>query len=74
MAGITLAYAETQLQLWLDADTAVAAGQSFSFGNRSLTRVDAAEITRKIDYWNVKVQELSARAQGYSRTRYVVPR
>ena len=37
MAGITLAQAEAKLAEWLAADTAVAAGQSYTIGGRSLT-------------------------------------
>jgi len=74
MAGITLAYAEAQLQEWLEADAKVAAGQSYSIGSRTLTRVDARDITDKINYWNGWVEKLTARAQGRSRIRYVVPK
>jgi hypothetical protein len=72
MSGITLAMAESQLALWLAADQAVAAGQSYSIKDRSLSRADAGEITNKIDYWNNWVQHLSRRASGASRTRYAV--
>jgi len=73
MAGTTLAQAEAQLSLWLAADAAVSASQSYSIAGRSLSRADAGEITRKINYWESKVQLLSRSAQGYRRTRYVVP-
>ena len=41
MAGITLAQAEAQLALWLTASEKVAKGQSYTIGDRSLTRADA---------------------------------
>jgi len=72
MAGITLALAQTQLDLWLAADAAVAGNQSYTISNRSLTRADAAEITAKIEYWNSWVQKLKRSASGRGRTRYVV--
>jgi hypothetical protein len=72
MPGITLATAQAQLDLWLAADAAVAAGQSYSIKDRSLTRADAGEITRKIEYWNNWVQKLARAASGRGRTRYVV--
>ena len=56
---ITLAQAQSQLSSWLAADTAVAAGQSYSIGDRSLTRADADKITKKIDYWNKQVMRLT---------------
>ncbi len=59
MAGITLVYAQKQLESWLEADEVVSRSQSYSHNGRQLSRVDAAEITNKIEYWNKKVQELS---------------
>lgn len=59
MAGITLAQAETQLTAWLDADTAVAAGQAYSIGGRSLTRANAKEIRENIAYWDKQVKRLT---------------
>lgn len=72
MAGITLAQAQAQLQLWLDADTAVSGGQSYSIAGRSLSRADAATITEKIKYWNDTVVRLSRAQSGRGRTRYAV--
>lgn len=64
MPGITLEVAKAQLQRWIDADTAVAGGQSYAIDDRNLTRVNAAEITTKIEWWSRQVQTLSARASG----------
>jgi len=58
MAGITLAQAEAKLAEWLAADTAVAAGQSYTIGGRSLSRANAREIRENITYWNDMVQSL----------------
>lgn len=73
MSGITLAQAQAQLDLWVAADAAVAAGQSYSIGGRSLTRVNAAEITNKIDYWMRRVAEIQRGGAGRVRVRYGVP-
>lgn len=73
MAGITLAQAEAQLTVWVNAMTAVASGQSYSIGSRSLTRANLTEIRETIDYWDAKVKNLTASAAGRNRTRYVVP-
>lgn len=72
MAGITLAQAEAALAAWIEADTKVATGQSYEIAGRRLTRADAAEITRKIDYWNGKVISLTESAAGRNRTRTMV--
>jgi hypothetical protein len=59
MAGITLAQAEAQLTTWLAASTAVASGQSYTIGDRSLTRANTGEILKMIDYWEAKVLNLT---------------
>jgi hypothetical protein len=64
MAGITLTQAEAQLTAWLAADTAVASGQSYAIGGRSLTRANAGEIRENIDYWDAKVKKLSVNSTG----------
>lgn len=73
MAGITLAQAEAKLAEWMAADTAVAGGQSYMIGGRSLTRANAAEIRKNIDYWNGHVERLSRGSRGGARVRYGVP-
>lgn len=59
MAGITSAQAQAQLTAWLAASTAVAAGQSYSMGERMLTLANAKEILKMIDYWEGKVQSVT---------------
>lgn len=68
MAGITLAVAEEKLQLWLDADTAVAKNQEFWVEGRRVTRADARTIKRNIEFWDAKVRALTG---GRRRVRYV---
>lgn len=72
MAGITQAQAQAQLDAWLAASTAVAGNQSYQIADRKLTRADAGEIRRNIDYWQQQVSLLSSRAIGRSRSRTVL--
>ncbi|SHE67656.1 hypothetical protein SAMN02745157_0690 [Kaistia soli DSM 19436] len=69
MPVIDLAMAQAQLAAWLEASAAVARNQEYRIGDRTLRRVDAAEIRNQIDYWEGKVLAASPRR---SRTRYVV--
>jgi len=70
MAGITLAQAEAQLALWLDADAKLSKGQSYSVGGRSVSR---AETNERIQYWDRKAKELaSAGPVGGRRVRHGV--
>lgn len=73
MAGITAAQAETQLALWIAADAALAAGQSYRIGERQLTRVDAEQVRANIVYWENKVASLSNSRNGGLRVRYGEP-
>lgn len=70
MPGLTLAQAEQHLNEWLSADSAVAKGQAYSLGGRTLTRADAAEIRENIRYWQGWVDKLS---RGAIRVRGGVP-
>jgi len=72
MAGITLAQAQAKLDAWMAADDAVAGGQSYSIGGRSLTRANAAEIRNNIEYWERRVVRLS-HGSGGIRVRYGTP-
>jgi len=64
MAGITLTQAEAKLTLWMAANDAVASGQQYTIGSRSLSRVDAAEIREQIQFWDAKVKELTRGTTG----------
>lgn len=72
MAGITLAQAQAQLDAWLDASLAVARNQSYSIGNRSLTRANAQEIQQQVNYWRAEVERLQGGGRGI-RVRYGMP-
>ena len=79
MAGITLAQAQTQLDAYLAAETAVLIGQSYriSLGggsDRWLTRADLEMIQRGISTWNDRVVSLTNQSAGRSRARTVVAR
>lgn len=72
MAGITLAQAQTQLNAYLTAETAVLTGQSYEIAGRKLSRADLDSIQLGIKTWNARVVTLSNQAQGRSRSRTIV--
>lgn len=61
-----------KLKMWSDAEDAVATGQSYSIGGRSLQRVNISEIRQQIKYWQ-KELKVSQGKSGRRVTR-VVPR
>lgn len=44
--------AKERLNMWLDANAAVATGQSYTIGSRSLTRANLNDIQSQIEYWS----------------------
>ena len=56
---ITCEIAEQKLVMWLEAEEAVATGQSYTIGRRSLTRVNLAEIRKSIEYWEGRLEALT---------------
>ncbi len=72
MAGITLTQAQTQLDAYLAAETAVLTGQSYEIAGRKLSRADLESIQTGIKTWNARVVTLSNQARGRSRSRTVV--
>ena len=61
MAGISLATAQTQLDAYLAAETAILSGQEYTIGIRRMKRADLEAVQAGIDLWNQRVQDLSAR-------------
>ena len=73
MAGWTLEQARTHLQAYLDADLALATGKSYRIGSRNLTRLDAAEVKERINFWSNEVERLeSGRPKGIRQMRVVI--
>ncbi len=74
MGGVTLVQSEQHLTEWLAADTAVAAGQAYTIGGRSLTRANANEIRENIKFWQGWVEKLERKTSaGGIRHRLGVP-
>jgi hypothetical protein len=70
MAGITLTTAQTQLDAYLAAETAILSSQEYVINGRRLKRADLALVQAGITLWNQRVQDLTARQR---RGRYVIP-
>ena len=67
MPGITLEQAQAQLDAWLAASLAVAGGQSYTIGNRTLARADAAECREMVQHWQGQVKQLTPGTGGRVR-------
>jgi len=68
--AISFSEAQAKLTLWMAADDAVAKGQEYTIGGRSLTRANAREIRSNIEFWEKKVRRLE---RGGIRVRGITP-
>jgi hypothetical protein len=71
---ITLEAAKDNLQTWIEAQQAVATGQSYKIGSRSLTRASLSDILKMIRYWQNVIDELGAGVGRGARVLRGVPR
>lgn len=76
MAVFSKKLCQTKLQTWLDAEEAVATGQSYQIGTRMLTRADLKQIREQMEYWAGKLAEAEAEEKcgGRNREYRFVPR
>lgn len=57
MARFPVTVCKEMLSQYMEAETVVLTGQSYSIGGRSLTRANLADIRRGVDYWSEKLSE-----------------
>lgn len=74
MSWVTIEEAKESLRLWLDAEKAVATGQSYKIGTRSLTRANLEDIERRIKYWRNEIEKLESGAGNGAPVFRAVPR
>ena len=63
---------EKHLNMWLAAEEKVATGQSYTIGNRTLTRVNATEIAKNIELWAGRLE--IAKGKNGPRLVQFIPR
>lgn len=71
MATFSEEVCKERLKIWLDAEAAVATGQSYQIGSRSLTRANLAEIRKQIEFWEKRL--VKASQTGKRRIYYGIP-
>lgn len=74
MSWITIEEARAKLQMWLEAEAAVATGQSYKIGTRSLTRASLSDIRQQISFWRNEVAKLESGRGSGMRVFRAVPR
>lgn len=69
--SFTLDEARENLKMWLDAEKAVATGQSYQIGTRRLTRANLSDIAARINFWRNEVAKLESGRTGMRVMRAV---
>lgn len=73
MGWVTIDEARENLKIWLEAERAVATGQSYKIGTRSLTRANLDQIADRIAFWRGEIDKLESGRTG-ARVMRAVPR
>ena len=60
---------EQKLNTWLEAEDAIATGQSYQIGTRNLTRANLDLVKKQIEYWAGKLQEATEEEKTGGRNR-----
>lgn len=76
MAMYSKKLCQKRLEMWLDAEAAVATGQRYQIGTRMLTRADLKQIREQMAYWEGRLAEAEAEEKRGGRNRMygAVPR
>ena len=56
-----------RLELYYDAERKVLRGQSYTLGNRQLTRANLAEIRKAIKELESELEQMQGRSRGFSK-------
>lgn len=76
MAIYTKEFCRRKLRIWLEAEEAIATGQSYQIEDRRLTRADLYDVRKQIEFWEGKLAavESEERYGGRIRVYRAVPR
>lgn len=69
MAIFSRKICEQKVATWLEAEEAIATGQSYQIGTRMLTRADLKYVREELEYWAGKLAEVEAEEKSGGRNR-----
>lgn len=69
MAVYSKELCQSKLDTWLKAEEAIATGQSYQIGTRSLTRADLESVREEMEYWAGKLAEAVSEEKTGGRNR-----
>lgn len=69
MAHFSKKLCEDRVALWLEAEEAIATGQSYQIGTRMLTRANLNAVREELEWWSDRLAEAEAEEEGLARGR-----
>lgn len=74
--AFTVRECRERLRIWLDAEAAIASGQSYMIDNRRLERANLAQVREQIKFWRNELQKAESAINGRGRRRItrIMPR
>lgn len=63
---------EEHLKTWVEAELAISTSQSYTIGDRTLTRANLEEVRRTIRFWETKLNQYNN--GGAMRHRRAIPK
>lgn len=74
--AFTVIEVKNRLRIWLDAEEAIASGQSYMIDNRRLERANLSQVREQIRFWQKELVKAEAASigRGSRRVTRVVPR
>ena len=69
----SIEFCKRRLDMWLEAEEALATSQSYKMGTQELTRVNLSQVRKMITYWENELEKAKNGGKWYKSLR-AVPR
>ena len=69
----SIEFCKRRLDMWLEAEEALATSQSYKMGTQELTRVNLSQVRKMITYWETELEKAQNGGKRYKSLR-AVPR
>jgi len=69
----TKEFVQKKLNMWLEAEDALATSKSYSFEGRTLTRADRKDIESRIAFWTNELDKIESGRTSANRIYQVIP-
>ena len=67
----SIEFCKRRLDMWLEAEEALATSQSYKMGTQELTRVNLSQVRKMITYWENELEKAKNGGKRYKSLRAV---